>query len=187
MEVSPHIEGPTILLSSGVYFNYETPASSDFSIYDIAKGLSNTCRFGGQCQRFYSVAEHSVLMSRCVAHSLAFEALMHDAAEAFICDIPKPLKMMLPDYRRIEARVEQAVSVRFGYPSAMTSSVKEMDIRMLAAEQLQVMGNSYQWHHTHGLSPAPVTIEFWEPERAAREFLERFRELRGVYFDRGRG
>ena len=182
-----HVEGPTILLSSGVYFNYETPEQSDFSVYDIARGLSNTCRFGGQCASFYSVAEHSVLMSECVAEEHAFEALMHDAAEAFICDMPKPLKMLLPDYQSVEARVEHAISERFGYPRTMTAAVKQMDIRMLAAEQLQVMGNSHQWHHTHGMAPAPVTIEFWDPETAFAAFMRRFWQLLGVYSDRGRG
>ena len=172
-----HINGPTILLSSGVYFNYEEPAESDFSIADIAKGLSNTCRFGGQCPRFYSVAEHSVLMSHCVAEYLAFEALMHDAAEAFICDLPKPLKMLLPDYKVVEDRVEAAISARFGYPATMTPAVKEMDIRMLAAEQQQVMGNNHNWHHTHGLEAAPVTVNFWSPDVAEIEFLNRFKQL----------
>ena len=173
----PHISGPTILLSSGAYFNYETPWLSDFTIRDIAKGLSNTCRFGGQCPRFYSVAEHSVLMSHCVADEFAFEALMHDAAEAFICDMPKPLKMLLPDYRLVEDRVEAAVATRFGFPEKKTPAVKEMDIRMLAAEQQQVMGNSHTWHHTHGLSAAPITVQFWSPQEAETEFLSQFYAL----------
>jgi uncharacterized protein len=177
MNQMPHINGPTILLSSGVYFNYEHPDQSAFSIGDIAKGLSNTCRFGGQCPRFYSVAEHCVLMSDCVPADLAFEALMHDAAEAFICDMPKPLKMLLPDYKVVEGRVEAAMAARFQIPAKMTPAVKEMDIRMLAAEQQQVMGNSHKWHHTHGLEAAPVKVEFWSPEMAEMQFLARFKEL----------
>ncbi|MEP2977997.1 MAG: hypothetical protein ABJO86_00840 [Lentilitoribacter sp.] len=177
MNTMTHINGPTILLSSGVYFNYEQPHTSDFSIIDIAKGLSNTCRFGGQSPRYYSVAEHCVLMSRVVGHAFSFEALMHDAAEAFICDMPKPLKQLLPDYKVVEDRVEAAICERYNLPVKISSSVKNMDIRMLAAEQTQVMGNSHDWAHTHGLEAAPVTIEFWEPLEAYAKFLERFKQL----------
>jgi hypothetical protein len=177
MDDMSHNNGPTILLSSGVYFNYDRPDQSNFSIGDIAKGLSNTCRFGGQCQRFYSVAEHCVLMSDCMPADLAFQALMHDAAEAFICDMPKPLKMMLPDYMAVEDRVEAAIADRFGLPAKMSPAVKEMDIRMLAAEQQQVMGNNHKWRYTYELEAAPVKVKFWSPEMAEMRFLARFKDL----------
>lgn len=163
----------TIAISSGHYFDYKHPAQSEFTINDIAKGLSNTCRFGGQCERFYSVAEHSVIMSKIIGQELAFAALMHDAPEAFIGDIPKPLKVMLPDYQKIEDEVEAAVLGRFGVQLPLHPRIKELDRKMLAAEQQQVMGSSDKWHWTHGEHPAEINVQFWSPEEANRRFLER--------------
>src|SRR5258708_39476115 len=87
--------GPTIMLHSGAWFDFCAPASSCFNIEDIAHGLANICRYAGQCKRFYSVAEHSILVSQ-TAKGFEYEALLHDAAEAFVGDISRPLKQMLP-------------------------------------------------------------------------------------------
>src|ERR1700734_2059257 len=83
--------GPSIMLHSGAWFDFAAPHSSRFTIEDIAHGLANICRYSGQCNRFYSVAEHSVLVSE-IAVGFELEALMHDAAEAFLGDITRPLK-----------------------------------------------------------------------------------------------
>lgn len=164
------IKGPTILLSSGKYFSYEKPSDSEFTIEDIAQGLSNTCRFGGQCPNFYSVAEHSVYVSRLVSKAHRLHALLHDGAEAFICDMPKPLKEMLPDYQEVENRVEAAVFARFSLPSKMDRSIKLADITMLATEQQQLMSNFHDWEWTKGHEPANLEIQALTPP-AAREFF----------------
>ena len=105
--------GPTIMLQSGAWFDFGAPASSNFTIEDIAHGLANICRYAGQCRKFYSVAEHSVLVSE-TAVGLEFDALLHDAAEAFMGDITRPLKQMLPEYKKIEKDVEEAILTKFG-------------------------------------------------------------------------
>src|SRR3954462_5017501 len=130
--------GPTIMLRSGAWFDFCAPASSDFTIEDIAHGLSNICRYSGQCKSFYSVAEHSILVSE-TAVGFEFEALLHDAAEAFLGDITRPLKQMLPDFKRIEAAVQDAVLKRFGLAHPLPPQIKEADLRVLAAEQRQIM------------------------------------------------
>lgn len=96
-------KGPTLMLASGNRFDLLDPEASEFDIFDIAHGLANVCRYAGQCRSFYSVAEHSILVSEIVP-SFAFEALMHDAAEAFIGDITRPLKALLPEYRESNKR-----------------------------------------------------------------------------------
>ncbi len=173
------IVGPTILLFSGSYFDMLDPENSDFSITDIAKGLSNVCRFAGQCLNFYSVAEHSVHVSRIVPPEFAFEGLLHDAAEAFIGDVSKPLKDLLPDYRAIEKRVETAVLARFGLSYPLDPSVKEADIIMLATEQQQLMRNRDDWNYTRGRTPLEVKIQGLQPFDAFNLFMARYHELAG--------
>ncbi len=174
------IVGPTILLAGGTYFDLLDPEGSEFTIADVARGLSNTCRFAGQSADFYSVAEHAVHVSRIVPSEDAYAGLMHDAAEAFIGDVSKPLKDILPEYRAVEKRIEAAVFARFGVPSPMPASVKEADMRMLAAEQRQVMRNRDGWSYTRGYEPAGVEVLGLMPDAAMALFLGRYAELRVV-------
>ena len=112
--------GPSIMLHSGAWFDFAAPNSSSFTVDDIAQGLANICRYSGQCNRFYSVAEHSLLVSE-TAVGFELEALMHDAAEAFLGDITRPLKQMLPDYKRIESEVERAIFRQFRDPNSIAA------------------------------------------------------------------
>jgi hypothetical protein len=172
--------GPTILLQSGAYFDLLDPANSPFTIEDIAHGLSNTCRFAGQCSRFYSVAEHCVLASHIVAPEFALQTLMHDAAEAFIGDVTRPLKSILPEYKAIERTVEAAIMQRFGIADWNVPEVKAIDLAMLAGEQLAMMpAHDDGWAVLTGVTPAPIEFAFWRPHTARESFLERFAELSG--------
>lgn len=172
------IVGPTILLYSGRYFDFEDPEGSIFDIGDIARGLSHICRFGGQCPRFYSVAEHSVYVSQIVPAEHALAGLLHDAAEAFVGDMPKPLKVMCPDYVAIEKRIERAVLDRFGLLLPLDPSIKEADIRMLATEQEQLMSNSDQWDYTRGRAVVEgLDIVGLKPNDAFNLFIDRFEVL----------
>jgi uncharacterized protein len=171
------VVGPTILLQSGEYFDFCAPQDAVFGIEDIAHGLSMVCRFAGHTSRFYSVAEHCVHASRHVAPEFAFEALMHDAAEAFIGDVTKPLKDLLPDYRALEGRIETAVLGRFGLTLPMSDAVHEVDMAMLVTEQHQLMRNRDDWQYARGRSPLNLELPCWTPEQAKAEFLVRFKEL----------
>lgn len=172
--------GPTILLQSGACFDILDPANSPFTIEDIAHGLSNTCRFAGQCAAFYSVAEHCVLASHVVAPEFALQTLMHDAAEAFIGDVTRPLKSILPEYKAIERRIQAAIMQRFDIADWNVPEVKEIDLAMLATEQLAMMPtHGLDWTVLAGVTPAPMEIAFWRPHTAREAFLERFAELSG--------
>lgn len=172
------IKGPTILLQSGHYFDLENPEGSKFDIVDIAHALSHICRYTGHCRTFYSVAQHSVLVSRVVPKEHAFAGLMHDAAEAFVGDVAKPLKVLLPDYARIEERVERAVFARFGLPPELPDCVKQADRILLRTEQRDLMeADGDQWEFTGDVSPLPDKIIPLMPGPARRMFLERFFEL----------
>ena len=171
------IVGPTILLASGNYFDFLAPEQSTFTINDIAHGLAHICRFGGQCSRFYSVAQHSVIASKEVPGPDAYAALMHDAAEAFVGDMAKPLKDLCPEYREVEKRVEAAVFHRFHVQMPLPPSVKEIDTVMLATEQRELMRNRDDWNYTRGRQPLDINIPPMTPAMAKNAFLVRFAEV----------
>ncbi|TXN72843.1 hypothetical protein [Methylobacterium sp. WL6] len=176
--------GPRMMLQSGAWFDFLDPESSAFTIEDIAAGLSKTCRYAGQCSAFFSVAEHSLLVSE-VAHQHAYAALMHDAAEAFIGDVTRPLKQLLPDFKRIEARVERAIFERFDVPMPMPKDVKLADLRVLAAEQMQIMPpETSRWASYDRVEVAQIRVRHLPPEEAREAFLARFHELTPTVFRR---
>lgn len=151
------------------------PRTDEVCIEDIAHALSMQCRYGGHCLRFYSVAEHSVLMARAVGPDVALWALLHDAAEAYVADMPRPLKRFLAGYKDVEAKVMAAVCDKFGLPHEMPAAVKDSDERILADEIRQNMA-PMDWHgeHAEGLG---VTLRFWRPEVARDAFLAEFQYL----------
>ncbi|MBD8677952.1 hypothetical protein [Sphingomonas sp. CFBP 13720] len=167
--------GPTILLASGHYFDLLDPANSRFNLADIARGLGNTCRFAGQCDRFYSVAEHTWLASFLVPQPLAFAALMHDAPEAFIGDVTRPLKGLLPAYKEIENRIADVIAERFLLGDLCDHPmVKRADLQMLAAEQLAMMPtHDDAWHCLEGIDVPALDWQNWSPVDAAKNWLHR--------------
>src|SRR5690606_26884872 len=114
----------------------------DIHITDIAHALGMVCRYGGHCRRFYSVAEHSVLLSHTVDPEHALWALLHDATEAYLGDVVRPLKHQLPGYIAAELRLETAIATRFGLPGLMPDQVKEHDTRIVVDEREQLMAPS---------------------------------------------
>jgi 5'-deoxynucleotidase YfbR-like HD superfamily hydrolase len=171
---------------TGRYFNFMTPEQSHFDINDVAHALSNICRFCGHTQRFYSVAQHSVYVSMLVPPEDALAGLLHDASEAFVGDVAKPLKRLLPDYSVIEARVERAVFERFGLPHKLPVSVKIADRYMLHVEQRDLMAKHDDvWEASRDAeeSAAPLPVDFPDriipmlPDEAKVFFLQRYEAL----------
>jgi len=151
------------------------PRADEICIEDIAHSLSMQCRYGGHCQRFYSVAEHSVIMARFVSPANALWALLHDASEAYLADVPRPLKRHLAGYKDAEAAVMAAVCDRFGLPNEMPAEVHAADNRILADEIRQNM-SPMEWHGKHD-NPLRMMLRFWPPEKAEAEFLDWFYHL----------
>lgn len=166
-----------IMLQSGNLFDLAFPESCEIHIDDIAHGLAHTCRYAGQCDGFYSVAEHSVHVSRVVTGS-RLVALMHDAAEAFVGDMPSPLKRMLPEFEAIEIRIERAIFAGFSLPWPPPQEVKRADYRVMAAELPVLMPpGTNLWLRDLGVVPADIKVMRLGPSQAKALFLERYEEL----------
>lgn len=147
------------------------------NIGDVANALGNLCRFTGQCARFYSVAEHSWHVSHIVPEELALVGLLHDATEAYCADIARPLKNLLPDYRRVEADIWRAVAEAFGLPVDMPPEIKRADMAMLKLEVEHLLPENCARELNLPGEPAGVDLRYWDPFRAKFFFLERFRQL----------
>jgi hypothetical protein len=115
---------PYILTATGRKFWYDNPKPEQIEIQDIAWALAHNCRFTGHTRFFYSVAQHCYLASFLVPERFALDALLHDASEAYLSDISSPAKMLLPDYRNIERRIEEAIALKFGTTFPMSPTVK---------------------------------------------------------------
>jgi hypothetical protein len=169
-----------IMLQSGRLFDLAHPEASEFNVEDIAHGLAHTCRYAGQAAGFYSVAEHSVLVSRVVSRA-RLAALFHDAAEAFIGDMSTPLKRLLPQYTTIEARIERVIFGHLGLEWPVPPEVRDADLRVMADELRVLMPpGTNEWLQGMGLEPAHVRITGLPPAKAKSLFLDRYRELRNT-------
>lgn len=151
---------------SGRYVNILDPNPETFDIGDIAHALARIPRFGGHLPVFYSVAQHSLAVSYCagLTGTEAYQGLMHDSSEAFLLDLPTPLKDVLPEYKRIEARMMKRLAVRFGFPWPMLPRLKAADRAELLSEWQDLM--------ITGVAVGPRYATDVE-----RMFLARFNEL----------
>lgn len=152
------------------------PNPDDICIEDIAHALSMICRYGGHSRRFYSVAEHSCLVSTAVPRQFALGALMHDSTEAYLGDMVRPIKRQMPEYRKAERRLEQAIAYKFGLAFPMAEVIKEADNRILVNERAVLMTDPpMPWNEDETLTRLPVQIRMLPPAFAEQWFLELFR------------
>lgn len=164
-----------ITLLSGGYFDFVDMDQSVYTVDDIAHNLSHICRFTGAVERFYSVAQHSVLVSRCVPPEHALSALMHDSSEAFVSDLNSPLKALMKAYKALEKKVEKEMFGRLGLPFPMHSCIKVADIKVFLAENRDLRGI-----HTdlEDVGAYDKKIVAWSSGKAKREFMKRYNELK---------
>ena len=165
------------------------PHPEDVDIRDIAHALSNNCRWGGHAHTFYSVAQHSLFVAYFVP---TLEALLHDASEAYIMDMPRPIKRQMPEYSAIEDRLMRCIAERFGFAYPVDKLVKAADDFALYHEKRMLFPNS---EPTEVLSDAavdfffdkrldgnffsPERIEFVQPQEVERLFIGEFAVLYG--------
>lgn len=154
------------------------PRVEDIAIGDIARALSQVCRFGGHTDQFYSVAQHSVSVSLAVPREIGLWALLHDASEAYLGDVPSPIKYTetFAAYREAEARLQTLIFETFGLFGSMPDAVKEADRRLLAAEirDLTAAMDYDAWAARAQAWPVIVPLQ---PRHAERAFMRRFHSL----------
>lgn len=156
------------------------PRPEDVDPADIAHALSMICRYGGHVRQFYSVAEHCVLLSDAVAPENALWALLHDATEAYVGDMIRPLKVSMPAYKAVEDCVMVAICYRFGLPTTCPAEVKRADLRIMRDERDALMSAAPQpWGSLDDVPALGVDVEGWAPDDAERRYLNRLRELTG--------
>ena len=160
-----------------VYLN--NPKPIDINEIDIAHPLSYMCRFNGCTLWFYSVAQHSVFVSKLVSEKNALWGLLHDASEAYIVDLVSPVKRYLSsEYRELEKRFMKVICEVYGLPEEMPEEVEYFDKVALVTERRDLLLHTYpKWYD---VDPLPETIFAWRSEVAEYQFLKRLWELTGV-------
>lgn len=171
--------------TSGRPFFASDPRPEDISLDDIAAHLARICRYGGALRadvEHYSVAQHSVLVSFAVPAEHALEALLHDAAEAYIGDMIAPLKHdpCMQGYREVEDRVDRVIRQKWGLPATMTPAVKRADLEAAVTEKRDLLTPSDDVDWGPNLpAPWPRAIVPLRPKHARTQFLARYMQITG--------
>jgi uncharacterized protein len=156
-----------ILIHSGILFDVFNPKKEDIHIIDIAHALSNLCRYGGHSPKFYSVAQHAVLCSHQPGTPQEqMEFLMHDASEAYLIDLPRPIKRNIAIYVEIEEKLLEVINSHYNLTYPLSARTHEVDNLVLHYE--------YDNFYTN---PNP-DFEFLTPEAAKAQFIARYNELK---------
>lgn len=151
---------------SGIYVNVFEPTEDMIDIKDIAHALSMQVRFGGHLPTAYTVAQHSVMCARGVHGEHKLTALLHDASEAYLLDIPSPIKSRLSYYKEIEDGLMKLISTKFNCIYPLPDEVKNVDKKMLEWEWNTIM---LQQNH----SPS---LDTWSRNKAYKCFLADFKD-----------
>ncbi|MEP6477831.1 MAG: hypothetical protein ABJB03_00440 [Rhodoglobus sp.] len=165
-----------------------SPRAEDVDPVDIAHALAMLCRYNGHVDRFYSVAEHCLLMSLVMpTPELALEALLHDGSEAYVGDMVSPLKhtLEMAPYRLAEDYVTDAIAIRFGLligtdgHHSKSPEVQDADTRILLTERTALLSHhkpSNRWH-VDGMEALDVEILALEPRAAEAAYIARLEQL----------
>lgn len=179
-------KGSWIQTYSGQMFWPLDPRPEEIFVYDIAHALSLICRYAGHCRTFYSVAQHCIIGTHLVDPEFALDFLFHDAPEAYICDMPKPVKVYLPEYHVIEDRIEQAISARFDLQYPHPPEIKHMDWTLLITEARDLMEIPLvSWNIPEGIKALNQKIVPWQPAKAESLFHRHYELLTSEAYKSG--
>lgn len=170
--------GSWISTYTGKRFYPLDPRPDEIDISDILHALSNQTRFAGHCSNFYSVAQHSVLVSSMCSKENALWGLLHDASEAYLIDIPSPLKKSdaFKPYVTAEKKLMDVICDVYGLSHQMPAEVHEVDKKIFATEARDMtISQGRGWTLSH--EPYEFHIKPWSPEIARVKFLSKLHEL----------
>lgn len=171
-------KGDWLQTYTGIQFWPMDPRSEEIDLTDIVHSLSQQCRFGGHTNHFYSVAQHSVLVSNRVPKKFAVQGLLHDATEAYLVDVPTPIKKYLTNYKEIEYGVAAAIGERFDVELFyLSSEVHDADARALFTERRDLRGPAPASWGIPRRNPFKEKIVPLSPSKAKKLFLDRCKEL----------
>ncbi len=170
------LNSSSIQTYTGRLFYPLNPVIEDIVIEDIAHSLALQCRFAGHTSEFYSVAQHSVFVSEACPTEAALWGLLHDASEAYLIDVPRPLKHSkeFKIYRKYEKIVQDAICQRFNLSLIQPRVVKEKDDLLLCTEARDFMGYP-EWIRNRPILETPLSA--WSPQKAEKLFLKVFANL----------
>ena len=160
------------------------PRPGDFMIEEIAHNLSLICRFAGSVAVAYPVSSHLVMVSDIVRNlggtlEEQLQALLHDATESVISDIPAPLKRFLPQVKAAEQRIWRAMAKQFKIPAKMSPLVKQADRIALITERRDLFQPSeHRWAGYDAVQPIAARVRIMSAKAAEKSFLERYHHLR---------
>jgi len=192
MPIYPDQQKRTSVTFSGREIDLANPKVSDVCIDDIAHSLAFQCRYGGHCREFLSIAEHSVVVSLHVPQHLALHGLLHDAAEAYVQDLTRPLRAIVGSIHiPLEDKWLAVLESFFGMTGLvdMPAAVKAVDQSAIATEMRGNHAALPAWmkeiHDGYGYLTCPPWIDehgyrsplYWPPHTAEEKFLARFEAL----------
>jgi len=166
-----------IMTYTGKKFYSLNPKIEDIDIKDIAHALSLKCRYAGHCNVFYSVAQHSYLTSLLCERDLALSALMHDASEAYLPDVARPIKPHLVGFKEIENRILELIFKKYNIVFPIPEVIKYIDSRLCITEAQQLGFDISEWELATKYQPYNINIFPVGPEKAKELFMRRFDEL----------
>lgn len=167
-----------ILTCSGKRVDLLAPTAAMIDPLDIAHSLARQCRFNGHTREHYSVAQHCYLVSEMVPEDDALAALLHDATEAYVGDLVRPLKQLLPDFAEIEHKIWLAICERFNLEEELPQAVHDMDNYMLAVERRDLMpAHPDEWPCIAGILLPEWRIKPWEAPAARIHYFSRLMSL----------
>lgn len=173
----------TMQTYTGEMFDVFSPNKEQIVLKDISHALSMLCRFGGHSRNFYSVAEHSFLIAEYFEdrreYDLARAALLHDATEAYMGDVIRPLKLHWPLYRQTEEYLQGLIFTKFNLPPEMPPEVKAADLRICNDERAALLHERPWTPEIDALPYLDVEIHSWFPIQAEQNFMDMFWRLFG--------
>jgi 5'-deoxynucleotidase YfbR-like HD superfamily hydrolase len=159
------------------------PREEDVKIVDIAHALSLVCRWSGHIKTHYSVAQHSVHVSENVPAEIRLDALLHDASEAYIADLARPIKHapgLGEIYLQVEKGIQDTINQKYGICTSYPE-IKKADNLLLMTEKRDLMNGDWKELCTEGmLEDLEENIVPWSVGMAEYYFLEKFKEYGGV-------